>query len=90
MPAASTEDRPVAPGGWGWPPGYPLFLPTAADLPELPLLMQLNPRTRVPVLTEALRLVPNHEKIRPRDVIARYGIPSTTASSVIARLRDYY
>lgn len=58
-------------------------------MPDLPLLKFVQKRDRIPAIVEALRAIPNFKKLRVRDISAKYQLPQSTASSVLARLREY-
>lgn len=80
----------LAPGGWGWKPGVQLTPPTTDDLPDLPLLSLVPIKDRLQVLMDALSPLPFAAKIRPVQLEKKYGLPHSSASAVVARLRGYY
>ncbi len=78
----------TAPSGWGYRPGVILGGDVAAALPELPLLARVDARQRVRTVGEAVASVPGLlERVRPRDLQAKYGLPQGTASALIAQLK---
>lgn len=78
----------MAPAGWGWKAGTPMFTPAAERLPDLPLLQQVPSYRRGAVIVEALRSMPDIVgDLYPRDLVRKYGIPQPTASDVLSRAK---
>jgi len=78
----------LAPPGWGFVPGSRLGTPTAADMPDLPMLRYLSCRRRNDAIVEALREWPAlAQAIRQVDIERRYGIAKATAFEILQRAR---
>lgn len=78
----------MAPAGWGWKAGVPMFTPAAERLPELPLLGTLPTYRRPAVILDALKQTPDIVRdLYPRDLVQKYGIPQPTASDLLNRAR---
>ncbi|GAB3388308.1 hypothetical protein [Lysobacter fragariae] len=74
------------PGGWGFPTGYQLVAGSAIEqLPELPLLKVLRGQQRNDAIVEELVKIPAFREIRQRDLMKKYGLPSSTANVVLQR-----
>ena len=76
----------LAPGGWGFRPGYPLA--GDATLPDLPQLARLSGRERNDAITDALSAFPMIHLVRVRDLKSKYGLPTATASAVLSRAKS--
>lgn len=78
----------LAPAGWGFLPGFPLGGLTADDLPDLPMLRFLERDRRNAAVLKMLRDNPALvREIRPRDLVAKYGLPQSTSSLLLTRAR---
>lgn len=88
-PSAMIEDRAIyAPAGWGFVPGRRLDRPTAADIPELPMLRFLSGRERNDAIVSALQEWPDlPHAIRPVDIANRYGLAKVSAYEILQRAR---
>jgi len=84
-----TEARAIyAPPGWGFVPGRRLDKPTAADMPDLPMLRFLSGRERNDAIVNALRARPDlPHAIRPCDIVKRYGLAKASAHDILQRAR---
>lgn len=84
-----TEARAIyAPPGWGFVPGRRLDKPTAADMPDLPMLRFLSGRERNDAIVSALREWPEMPNvIRATDITKRYGIAPVSAFEILQRAR---
>lgn len=75
--------RLTAPAGWGYPPGYPLGEISADHLPDLPMLQLCSKKAMLAAIRDAVASLPYIHAVRPSHLVARYGIPRTTAISVL-------
>ena len=75
-----------APPGWGFVPGRRLDTPTAADMPDLPMLRFLRGRARNDAIVNALREWPELARIvRPIDINQKYAIAYASAHDILQR-----
>jgi hypothetical protein len=82
-------EYPPAPGGWGWPPGWPLLAGPETWLPDLPLLRLIPDATRRnEVIVEALRTVPVLHQLEPRHVYHKYGLRPDAGRRVLVRAQE--
>jgi hypothetical protein len=78
----------TAPAGWGWSPGAMLAGDPAGALPDLPLLSRVAAPQRNQTVEDAIKAVPGlAERLRPHHLQSRYGLPQSTASVILARVR---
>lgn len=78
----------LAPIGWGFRAGYVLSGLTAADLPVMPMLRYLTNRDRNAAVLKVLQDCPALARaVRPKDLVAAYGIPHCQASMMLSRTR---
>lgn len=82
----TASNQTLAPGGWGWPPGY--VIAGDVSLPDLPLLKMLDPASRNEALVAAIKPLPCLSLVRVRDLKSKYGLPSATASVVLHRAKE--
>ncbi len=77
-----------APSGWGFVPGRRLDAPTAADLPELPMIRFLSGRDRNDCIVNAIRAWPDLAGVlRPVDIAKRYGLAKASAYEILQRAK---
>ena len=80
----------IAPTGWGYLPGTVLAGDAMTLLPDLPLLSLLPDGNRMQVVIDAIRSRPGLARcVRPIDLQRKYGIPQSTASTVLQTARRY-
>lgn len=77
----------LAPGGWGFVPGWPLT--GEAVLPDLGDPGWLSNTAKNAAITDALRQVQGLERVRVRDVKHKYHLSDSTASVVLARAKSF-
>jgi len=73
----------LAPGGWGFPPGY--LLSGRAELPDLDL-SGVKGRVRNDLLVEALLPLRHFASIKAADLQKKYGLAHVTAHAIIKRI----
>lgn len=78
----------IAPTGWGYLPGAVLAGDAMAMLPELPLLSVLRDGNKMQAVIDAISSRPGLARcVRPIDLQRKYGIPQSTASTVLQTAR---
>ena len=78
----------LAPPGWGFSAGYMLAGASATDLPDMPMLRFLDQSARNEAVLTMLRETPGIARsIRPKDLVAKYGLPQSTSSILLSRAR---
>lgn len=73
----------LAPGGWGFPPGY--ILAGYAELPDLDL-EHLKGRSRNNAIVEALIPLRQFAALRVVDIQRKYGLPHVSAHAILRRI----
>lgn len=83
----TASNQTLAPGGWGWPPGY--VIGGTVTLPDLPLLQVLRGSERAAVLAAELSKLPALHLVRQCDIEKKYAVPKATANAVLDRARRF-
>jgi hypothetical protein len=76
----------LAPGGWGWPTGWPLTA-TIDMLPPKEAFDGLSRNKRGAAIVEAVLEFPALS-VSPADLIKRYGLSNATAYRVVQAVRE--